>query len=92
LATGRDRADPVRLAPCRTIGIARAVRMGAGARAAAFVRREQRIPRQTAVASWLLCQTSGRARLHWSRCSLWAIAGARFCGSAADQRDRNPSP
>jgi hypothetical protein len=33
-----DRAGPVRLAPRRTIGIARAVRMGAGARAAAFVR------------------------------------------------------
>jgi hypothetical protein len=32
----------VPLAASRTIGIARAVRMGAGARAAAFVRKQQR--------------------------------------------------
>jgi hypothetical protein len=36
-ATRRSRRS-VRRAPCRTIGIARALRMGAGARAAAFVR------------------------------------------------------
>jgi hypothetical protein len=33
-----DRGGPASLAPCRTIGIARSVRIGAGARAAAFVR------------------------------------------------------
>jgi hypothetical protein len=37
LATRRSRRL-VRLAPCRTIGIARAVRLGAGARVAASVR------------------------------------------------------
>ena len=37
-----DRAGPVRLAPCRTIVIAREGRIGAGARAAAFVRFQQR--------------------------------------------------
>jgi hypothetical protein len=36
-----DHAGPVRLAPCRTIAIARAVRIGAGTRAAAFVRYRQ---------------------------------------------------
>ena len=36
-----DRAGPVRLAPGRTIGIARAVRMGADALVAAFVRKQQ---------------------------------------------------
>ena len=43
-----------RLAPRRTVGIARAVRMGAGARTAAFVRLGKRSSPASAPTSWLL--------------------------------------
>jgi hypothetical protein len=48
-----DRAGPVRLAPWRTIGIARAARIGAGARAAVFVRKAQRSA-AAAASGWCL--------------------------------------
>ena len=61
----------------------------AAARAAQIVRMEQRIPRQTAVASWLLQRTTGRARPRWPRCSRWAKRIACSGRSRPDREDRN---
>ena len=55
-----DRAGPVRPAPCRTIGIGRAVCMAAGARAAAFVREQSRLRAVAAPRSWLLSTNRSR--------------------------------
>jgi hypothetical protein len=52
-----DRVSPVRAAACRRIGIAGALRMGAAARAAAFVRNRQRDGWRRAAA--LVLATSG---------------------------------
>jgi hypothetical protein len=76
-ATARRRSDRVlvrvRLARCRTIGIARAVRIGVGGRAAAFVREQQRHPGQNVVAPWLLCEPEQARRSSPSRWCSWAI-------------------
>jgi hypothetical protein len=77
-----DRAGPVRLAPCRTIGIARAVRMGAGARgrlcpmAAAYGRRRR-------AAIW----TSRRRRRLDSLLAVAEVSGRRV--GRPDQRRRS---
>jgi hypothetical protein len=68
-----DRAALVRPAPCRTIGIARAVRMGAGTRAAAFVRKQQRQHRSMTAARLPLLRGSGSDRRTTRRTSLSSI-------------------